>query len=85
MSQKIIIYTTNDCPHCARAKALLKRKNLSFQEVDVTHDQKKRDELEEKTGWMTVPMIFIGEEFIGGADDLFALESSGKLDRKLSS
>lgn len=76
----ITVYTTNYCPYCSRAKALLKKKNLPFQEVDLTHDDAKREELETKTGCMTVPMIFIGDKFIGGSDDLYALESSGKLD-----
>ena len=50
----------------------------------MSRDDAKREEMQEKTGWMTVPMIFVGDEFIGGADELFALESSGELDQKLS-
>ena len=82
--KKVIIYTTEYCPYCHRAKDLLAKKKISFQEVDVTHNDAKRDELEEKTGWMTVPMIFIGDEFVGGYDDLYALEKAGKLDAKLA-
>ena len=81
----VTVYTTTYCPHCTRAKNLLKSKNISFQEVDLIDNAAKRAELEAKTGWMTVPMIFIGDEFIGGADDLYALESSGRLDPKLNS
>ena len=79
------IYTTDYCPYCQRAKDLFKRKNIPFEEIDVTNNEKLRGEIEEKTGWMTVPMIFIGEEFIGGADDAYALEASGELDKKLRS
>jgi glutaredoxin 3 len=64
---------------------LLRNKGVSFQEMDVTDDDVKRREAEERTGWMTVPMIFIGDEFIGGADALYALERAGTLDAKLSS
>ena len=81
--QKVTLYTTDHCPHCTRAKNLLKRKNIPFKEINLTDNAALRDELEEKTGWMTVPMIFIGETFIGGADDLYALEASGELDKKL--
>ena len=84
MPKPVTIYTTHYCPHCQRAKDLLKRKNISYQEIDITDDEKKREEAEKRTGWMTVPMIFIGDEFIGGADELYALEKSGNLDKKLT-
>ncbi len=85
MPEKVTVYTTTYCPYCSRAKNLLKSKNIPFDEVNLDNDPGKREELEEKTGWMTVPMIFIGKEFIGGADDLYKLESEGKLDQKLKS
>ena len=77
------IYTTSNCPFCTRAKNLLKSKNIPFQEIDVTNDPAARDKIAEQTGWMTVPMIFIGDEFVGGSDDLDALARSGELDKKL--
>ncbi len=80
---KVKIYTTNYCPHCVRAKNLLKRKKVSFEEIDLTDNAALRGRLEEETGWMTVPMIFIGKEFIGGADNLEKLEEAGELDAKL--
>ena len=82
MTKEVTLYTTDYCPFCRRAKELLTRKGISFREVDITQDAAKREELEKKTGWMTVPMIFIGDEFIGGSDDLSRLEASGELDRK---
>ena len=83
MNKKVVIYTTDYCPHCQRAKDLLKRKNILFEEIDVTDDEAKRNEIEEKNGWMSVPIIFIGDELIGGADELYALDANGKLDSKL--
>lgn len=83
MPKQVTVYTTQYCPYCMRAKNLLKSKGIAFQEVDLTNDQMKRDELSEKTGCMTVPMIFIGDEFIGGSDDLHDLEAEGKLDQKV--
>ena len=83
MPKPVTIYTTAYCPYCTRAKQLLSRKGVIFKEIDLTEDEKIRADLEAKTGWMTVPMIFIGDEFIGGADDLARLEATGELDQKL--
>ena len=83
MPKPVTVYTTRYCPHCTRAKKLLERKKISFREIDVTDDAQAREKVEAQTGWMTVPMIFIGEEFIGGADELYALEASGGLDSKV--
>lgn len=83
MPKSVTIYTTDNCPYCTRAKSLLKQKGIPFQETNVTDNPRLRDELEEKTGWMTVPMIFIDGGFIGGCDELYALDGSGELDKKL--
>lgn len=83
MAKTVTIYTTTYCPHCTRAKNLLKRRNIVFEEIDVTENAALRDDLAAKTGWQTVPVIFIGDEFIGGADDLDALEQAGTLDGKI--
>ena len=81
----IEIYTTPFCPFCFRAKRLLRRKGLTFTEIDVFADGKRREEmLERADGRHTVPQIFIGGEGIGGSDDLHALESRGELDRMLA-
>jgi glutaredoxin 3 len=79
--KKIIIYTTLVCPYCVRAKALLTRKNFTYEEINA-NDDKIRDEMIKKSGGMrTVPQIFIGDQHIGGCDDLYALEKDGKLDQ----
>jgi glutaredoxin 3 len=82
---KIKIYTTPICPYCVRAKSLLKKKGAQYDEVDVFMDSDARREMEAKAnGARTVPQIFIGEKHVGGCDDLYALESQGKLDPLLA-
>ena len=83
MAKSVTIYTTRFCPHCLRAKNLLKRKGIAFKEIDVTDDAAKRQEAEERYGLMTVPIIVIGDRLIGGADELYALERSGELSKLL--
>ena len=81
----VTIYTTPICPFCARAKSLLRKKGSAFEEIDVMMDSKARLEMEEKSGGArTVPQIFIGETYVGGCDELHALERDGELDALLS-
>lgn len=78
---KIEIYTKDHCPYCVKAKLLLDKKGLNYVEIDVGNDPVKREELMLKSeGRRTVPQIFINNQPIGGCDDLYALEESGKLD-----
>ncbi|HUL89899.1 MAG TPA: glutaredoxin 3 [Pseudolabrys sp.] len=79
------IYTTRYCPYCNAAKALLKRKGVNYNEVDVSRDWKRRDEMIQRAnGRMTVPQIFVGTVHVGGSDELHALERAGKLDPLLA-
>jgi glutaredoxin 3 len=83
---KVEIYTTTYCPFCYRAKALLKRKGVSYDEIDVTDDIDLRIAMMERArGRKTVPEIFIDGELIGGFDELKALDDAGKLDSLLES
>ena len=82
--QPVRVYSTQICPYCVRAKMLLKDRNIAFEEIDVTGDHDKRDWLVETTGRRTVPQIFIGEEAIGGFDDLRELDRTGQLAKKLA-
>jgi glutaredoxin 3 len=75
----VTVYTTKVCPYCVRAKALLDRRGIPYEEVDVSNDPAKRSWLVEATGRRTVPQIFIGDEAVGGSDDLHALDAAGKL------
>jgi glutaredoxin 3 len=77
---KVTVYTTSYCPYCVRAKALLKRKGVDFEEVAVDGDNEKRLWLVEQTGQRTVPQIFAGDRSLGGFSDLDALDRAGKLD-----
>jgi len=80
---KVVIYTTNYCPYCDRAKSLLQMKGAQYDEIRVDRDEQARAEMMEKSGRRTVPQIFINEQPIGGFDDLWALEQQGKLDQLL--
>jgi glutaredoxin 3 len=80
------IYTTRICPYCDAAKALLKTKGATYEEIDVTGDDSKRTELVEMSGGQrTVPQIWVGERHVGGYSDLAALDRAGKLDEMLRS
>jgi glutaredoxin 3 len=83
---KIEIYTTTYCPFCDRAKALLKRKGASYQEIDVTTDTDLRIAMMERAGGRkSVPEIFVDGELVGGFEELKALDDAGKLDPMLGS
>ena len=83
---KVTIYTTAFCPFCHSAKALLRRKNVDFSEIDVSYDPDERRRMTAKAnGRRTVPQIFIGETHVGGSDELHALDRQGKLDPLLAS
>lgn len=81
---EIVIYSTKICPYCERAKILLKKKDQQWKEIDVSHDEKLRNEMIEKAGGKrTVPQIFIDGNHVGGFDDLHALDQKGELDKLL--
>jgi len=77
---RITVYTTSYCPYCVRAKALLTRKGIAFEEIPVDGDDARRLWLVEQTGQRTVPQVFAGERSLGGFSDLDALDREGKLD-----
>ncbi len=74
------IYTKQQCPYCVRAKALLARKGVAYEEIDVEHDDARRAWLVEASGQRTVPQIFVDGRPLGGFSDIDALERQGKLD-----
>lgn len=85
MSQpKVEIYTKFGCPYCTRAVRLLDSKGVDYDEHDITLGGEKAQEMRErKPDARTVPQIFIGEEAVGGSDELAALEREGRLDAML--
>jgi glutaredoxin 3 len=74
------VYTKKNCPFCVRARSLLDRKGVSYEEIDAEHDDGLRLWLAETTGQKTVPQIFVGERSLGGFSDIDALDRQGKLD-----
>lgn len=81
LPMKALIYTTHYCPYCTRAKNKLEELGIDYTEIDVTHDEEKRDEMIAITGRSTVPQIFL---HLGGCDDLLDAADRGKLTLLLS-
>ena len=82
--KKVVIYTGPMCNFCSAAKHLLNKKKISYEEIDIGYDEKKREEMLKKSnGAKTIPQIFIEEKHIGGYMELKALENKGELDTLL--
>jgi glutaredoxin 3 len=81
--KKILIYSKDVCPYCTKAKNLFQRKGVEFEEIKITSDELKQEMITKSNGRMTVPQIFIDDFHVGGCDDLYALESAGKLNKLL--
>ncbi|MDJ0690832.1 MAG: glutaredoxin 3 [Xenococcaceae cyanobacterium MO_188.B32] len=81
MTTMIEIYTWAYCPYCIRAKALLDKKGVEYSEYCIDGDEEARDKMAQRAnGKRSLPQIFIDDRHIGGCDDLYALNSQGKLD-----
>lgn len=82
--KKIIMYTSNYCPFCSNAEQLFKNKGFSIDEkIYIDRDPDELSKMIETTGKRTVPQIFIGDQYIGGFDDLREIDLSGELDKIL--
>jgi glutaredoxin 3 len=77
---KIVMYASDWCPYCSRARALLRRKGVAFEEIDVEMRPEARAEMLARSGRSSVPQIFIGDTHVGGAEELMAREAAGTLD-----
>jgi glutaredoxin 3 len=78
---RVEIYSSDWCPYCARAKLLLQKKGVAFEEIVVDGKPELRMQMAERAGGRsTVPQIFIDGRAIGGCDDLLALDKKGQLD-----
>lgn len=85
MSTRVLMYSTAICPYCIRAEQLLTRKGVGdIEKIRIDLSPDKREEMIKLTGRRTVPQIFIGETYVGGCDELYALDREGKLDALLS-
>ncbi len=84
MQPNVEIYTWSRCPFCIRAKALLDQKGVDFTEYCIDGDEDARAKMAQRAkGGRSLPQIFINDQHIGGCDDMYALETQGKLDRLL--
>jgi glutaredoxin 3 len=79
----VIIYTTLLCPYCVRAKQLLQRKGVDYQEIRVDLDREQMHLMIQRSQRRTVPQIFIDDFHVGGYDDLATLEATGELNPRL--
>ncbi len=84
MSQGVIMYTTQFCPYCIRARGLLDAKGVAYEDIAVDRDPRLRQEMASRSGRNTVPQIWIGGQHIGGCDDMMLLERHGRLDEMLA-
>ncbi|MCU1717914.1 glutaredoxin 3 [Pseudomonas sp. 5P_3.1_Bac2] len=81
--QTVVVYSSDYCPYCMRAKQLLQHKGVDFTEIRVDGKPEVRAEMTRKAQRTSVPQIWIGDTHVGGCDDLYALERAGKLDSLL--
>ena len=85
MAAAIEIFTRPGCGYCSAAKSLLTRKNAAFTEFDVATDPAYREQMYDRVGvGATFPQIFIGQTYVGGCDELYALDRAGELDALLA-
>lgn len=80
---EVIIYSSQYCPFCFRAKSIFQQKSIDFKEFNVDGDPELRQKMTEKAGRRTVPQIWIGDVHVGGCDELMAAQQSGELDKLL--
>lgn len=79
----VVVYSSDWCPYCIRAKGLLESKGVAFEEIKVDGKPQVRADMASKAGRTSVPQIWIDAFHVGGCDDLYALERAGKLDKLL--
>ena len=75
----VTVYTTERCSRCVRAKTLLAQRGIAYQEIDLARDPHGRAELQRRTGMMTFPQILIGDQTLGGYDELLAADQADRL------
>lgn len=79
MENRVTVYTTEPCGYCRAAKALLAKRAIPFDEINLARDPAGRDELVRLTGMMTFPQVVIDGEPIGGHQELVAADKAGRL------
>jgi glutaredoxin 3 len=81
---KVTLYTTEPCGFCRQAKALLGKRGLDYDEINLAKDADGRAELAKRTGMMTFPQVIIGDQLVGGFGELVVAEKSGRLTELLA-
>jgi glutaredoxin 3 len=76
----VVVYTTDPCSFCARAKGMLKTRGVEYTEINLSKDAAGRVELVERTGMMSFPQILVDGELLGGFKELLEAEQDGRLD-----
>ena len=85
MTAKVLMYSTAVCPYCVRAEQLLRHKGVeTIEKIRVDLDPERRQEMMTRTGRRTVPQIYIGDTYVGGYDDLAALDHEQGLEKLLT-
>jgi len=79
----VLMYATAVCPYCVRARRLLERKGVTYEEIRIDRDREQLQVMIQRSKRTTVPQIFIGDAHVGGYDDLAQLEEAGRLDALL--
>jgi glutaredoxin 3 len=79
----VVMFATRYCPYCIRARRLLTRKGIAFEEIAVDRDRAQRQVMIQRSSRTTVPQIFIGDHHVGGYDDMVRLDDEGRLDALL--
>ncbi|MEX1265801.1 MAG: glutaredoxin 3 [Woeseia sp.] len=80
---RIVMYGTPYCSYCMAARMLLKKKGVAFDEISVSGDTAMREQMEKLSGKRSVPQIFVGDQPVGGFDELYTLDQDGRLDELL--
>ncbi|MGH2861558.1 MAG: glutaredoxin domain-containing protein [Solirubrobacteraceae bacterium] len=80
----VTLYTTDFCPFCRSAKALLDKRGVAYEEINLARDADARNKLQEITGMVTFPQVVIGDASIGGFDQLLAADRAGRLPELLA-
>jgi glutaredoxin 3 len=83
-SSKVTIYGNTTCAYCGAARMLLTKKTVDFEDIVITDDPSKQQEMQDRSGACRVPQIFIGNTLVGGFEELCALDKSGELDELLA-
>lgn len=82
MSKKqVTVYTMNRCPFCLQLKLFLKRKGVAFTEINTSEHPEVLKELQDETSFLTLPQVFVDDNFLGGYDNIIDLHQKGKFNR----